>query len=142
MSLLILAFSTLIYLSVSENLVQNKYHLTLLESSKLPKISLTFPDGTEDTLILNHNDIDEDCNYFGHLKNNIEACVAVTGCAGKDPLVITIAGKDGGMFELSLDGQTKQISDGQTSYYGFLREDEEENFEAIDKIEGAYSLYI
>ena len=123
---------------MGKNLAQDKYHFTLVESSKIPKISVVFPSGREDTLVLNHNDRDEECNYFGHLNHDNEACIAVTGCPGKEPLVITIAGKDGGMFELGLDGNTKQISNGKTSFYGFLRDEELEEVEATDKIEGTF----
>merc|ERR1739848_732643 len=58
----------------------------------LPSISVKFPDGYTDRLILwKHyfneedrmkNEHTDDCHYFGHLAKEKEACVAVTGCMG------------------------------------------------------------
>ena len=61
-------------------------------------VSVTFPDGHEDTLILErHHFLEKDrtdqgeaCNYIGHLKNDPEACVAMTGCPGSDDVEFTI----------------------------------------------------
>ena len=103
-------FSLLIAFVASKNIA--KYHFSLLQSNEVPKISLTFPDGSEDVLELNHNDRAEDCAYFGHFRNKVnKACIAVTGCPGEEPLLITISARKGlAMFELGLDGITKQLS--------------------------------
>ena len=77
---------------------------TLLEERSLdgaPSISIAFPDGYEDTLILNKfyaNDKDrmsgkERCHYTGHLANEPEACVAMTGCLGSEDVEFTILSK-------------------------------------------------
>ena len=57
------------------------------DSSQL--VNVTFPDGYTDTMVLwNHKSnnegksdfgIDQECNYLGHLLNEKEACVAMTG---------------------------------------------------------------
>ena len=90
-----------------------KYQFTLLESDEVPNIVVTFPDGSKDFLELAHNDRAEDCAYFGHFRNKFNiGCVAVTGCPGVEPLVITVSAKKGwAMFELGLDGASKQLSD-------------------------------
>ena len=36
---------------------------------------------------------EEKCHFVGHLANEKEACVAVTGCAGSEPLEFTIMSK-------------------------------------------------
>ena len=103
-------FSLLTTFVYSKNIA--KYHFTLLESKEVPEIFLTFPDGSKDSLELDHNDRAEDCAYFGHFRNRAnKACIAVTGCPGVEPLLITISARKGlAMFELGLDGITKQLS--------------------------------
>ena len=34
------------------------------------------------------------CNFFGHLKNDASACVAVTGCYGQEDMEFTINSRD------------------------------------------------
>ena len=62
-------------------------------------MSITFPDGYSDTLILSRyyntdedrlEDINEGCHFIGHLEGEPEACVALTGCPGHDDLEFTI----------------------------------------------------
>ena len=70
-----------------------------------PKVVVTFPDGYSDTMVLKrHNfndkienqfeeqneDDDMDCNYFGHLSNETDACVAMTGCIGYEDVLFSI----------------------------------------------------
>ena len=70
----------------------------------IPSIDITFPDGKKDSLILQRFYPSEQsrlerefgCNYFGYLKNDKSACVAVTGCAGQDNLEFTINANYGG----------------------------------------------
>ena len=82
-----------------------------MEAGELPKISVTFPDGTQDSLILSHTFGNAaDCTFLGHLQNDLKTCVAVTGCPGKDDLMITLAGERGGLFKLGLDGLTEDTS--------------------------------
>ena len=70
-----------------------------------PKVVVTFPDGYSDTMVLQkhyfndkyvdqfeeqNGDDDIDCNYFGHLSNENDACVAMTGCIGSEDVVFSI----------------------------------------------------
>ena len=64
-----------------------------------PSVTVSFPDGYTDTLALTQhfgtleNRLEEgleNCNYIGNLVNEPEACVAMTGCPGKDDLEFTI----------------------------------------------------
>ena len=86
----------------------------------IPEIDITFPDGYQDELILEkHYPNDESrledqqhCNYFGHLKNEPEACVAVTGCYGRDDLEFSIMSEHAlteNRFILEKDGQLKVV---------------------------------
>ena len=52
------------------------------------------------------------CNYFGHLRNELEACVAVTGCYGRDDLEISIMSEHAlteNRLILEKDGQLKAV---------------------------------
>ena len=61
-------------------------------------VSVTFPDGYIDQLVLKRFDANNDdrmankehCNFIGHLKNEVEACVAMTGCFGAEDVHFTI----------------------------------------------------
>ena len=65
-----------------------------------PTINVTFSDGYMDTIVLWKHysnkeqkrsiEDDKDCNYLGHLLREKEACVAMTGCVGKEDVVLTI----------------------------------------------------
>ena len=67
-----------------------------LDSS--PSIKVTFPDGYIDRLVLRKNhfnngdkmEVDDGCNYVGHLAIEKDACVAMTGCLGSDDIELTI----------------------------------------------------
>ena len=50
------------------------------------------PGGYEDSLHLKHAIDESTCAFRGHLRNDPQACVAVTGCPGQDPLEITMIG--------------------------------------------------
>merc|ERR1711971_748093 len=81
---------------------------TLVEernSNGVPSVSVTFPDGHNDILLLDkfyaneedrmiqgHQGIPnvEQCVYFGHLANEPEAWVAMTGCPGSEDVELTI----------------------------------------------------
>ena len=86
----------------------------------IPEIEITFSDGHRDELILekhfpNEEEMLEDqnhCNYFGHLKKDPEACVAVTGCYGEDDVEFTIMSDHAltkNRFMLQKNGQLKEI---------------------------------
>ena len=74
---------------------------------------MTFPDGYSDNLLLKkHSDTNDHCHYIGHLENEREACVAVTGCMGKDDLELTVLSKHSGhspLMRWKLDGSVDVI---------------------------------
>ena len=64
------------------------------QSPNAPLIGITFSNGHSDTLILNDfyspEDEVEGCHFIGHLANENEACVAMTGCIGSEDVEFTI----------------------------------------------------
>ena len=68
------------------------------ERSMIPEINIVFPDGHEDSLVLNYFFPTEEarmegkatCNLIGHLENEPEACVGVSGCYGSEDMHFTI----------------------------------------------------
>ena len=55
----------------------------------------------------------EQCVYFGHLANEPEACVAMTGCAGSEDVEFTIFSahnKDSHMFKWTKEGNVQILS--------------------------------
>ena len=56
----------------------------------IPSLSITFPNGHTDKLVLDKHSEDGHCHYIGHLEKEHEACVAMTGCIGQDELEFTI----------------------------------------------------
>merc|ERR1719384_1043838 len=85
----------------------------------IPSVSITFPDGYTDTLVLsryysNENDRlarTEKCHFFGHLEGEPEACIALTGCPGSDDLEFTIISEHStdAMFKWKKDGKVELI---------------------------------
>merc|ERR1711971_1524356 len=89
-------------------------------SDRSPQVSVTFPDGYQDNLVLSRFDAnDEDrmankehCNFIGHLENEPEACVAMTGCSGSEDVHLTIVSKhvmQSSMFTWKKDGSVEVI---------------------------------
>ena len=85
----------------------------------IPEIHIQFPNGHEDTLILNRHyasDLDRlegklRCNFLGHLENDLKACVAVTGCPGQD-MEFTINSKHNSvtnMYKLKKSGEVELL---------------------------------
>ena len=84
-----------------------------------PKVSISFPDGYADTLVLNHfyseKEKIERCNYIGNLANEPDACVAMTGCIGSDDVEFTIFSNHASeftefnMFRWRRDGTVENI---------------------------------
>ena len=85
----------------------------------IPSIDITFPDGHQDHLVLERhymNEIDKmakrlHCNFIGHLANEIEACVAVTGCPG-ERMEFTVNSEHAGLnnrFILHQNGQMEKV---------------------------------
>ena len=88
--------------------------------TSIPAIDITFPDGHEDSFVLNRHYSSEEernaqelkCNFFGHLEKESSACVAVTGCLGQDDLEMTINSKHSGpsnMYILRKNGQLEMV---------------------------------
>ena len=92
-----------------------------------PKVAVTFPDGYSDIMVLQkhkfdgkfknqfeeqNGDDDMDCNYFGHLSNETDACVAMTGCIGSEDVVFSIMSRHAEKsphFAWSKDGHVQPI---------------------------------
>ena len=83
-----------------------------------PKVSIIFPNGKEDNVILSKFEINENnrledvenCRYVGHLEHEPEACVAMTGCFGKENVEFTILSEHSegsGSYQLNLNGSVK-----------------------------------
>jgi len=104
---------------------------TLVEertSKGTPSISITFADGQSDMLILDKYYINEEdrmaqghlgipnmdeCIYSGHLADEPEACVAMTGCAGSDDVEFTILSDrmiGSHMFKWTKDGDVEILN--------------------------------
>jgi len=82
----------------------------------IPNILVTFPDGYSDNLVLNHfyseNDHADGCHFLGHLKNEQEACIAMTGCIGSEDVEFTMMSEhapENGLFKWKLDGNVEVI---------------------------------
>jgi len=85
-----------------------------------PTVTVTFPDGYTDTLVLNRyysSEEDrmagaEDCHFIGHLAKEQDACVAMTGCVGSEDIDFTIMSSHAtksAMFKWSKDGHVEVI---------------------------------
>ena len=86
-----------------------------------PRVTITFPDGYQDTLNLRHFYTNEKeksveeantCAYVGHLEREPEACVAMTGCYGEEDVEFSIASKHSvgsGLYKWTLDGHVEII---------------------------------
>jgi len=94
----------------------------------VPSVAIIFPNGHNDILLLDkfyaneedrmiqgHDGIPnvEQCVYFGHLANEPEACVAMTGCVGSDDVEFTIfsaQNKDSHMYKWTKEGNVHILS--------------------------------
>ena len=85
----------------------------------IPSIDITFPDGSQDHLVLERHYMCQadkmakkmNCNFIGHLANEKEACVAVTGCPG-ERMEFTINSKHAGRgnrFILHQNGTMEKV---------------------------------
>ena len=86
-----------------------------------PRVTITFPDGYQDTLNLRHFYTNEKeksveeantCAYVGHLEREPGACVAMTGCYGEEDVEFSIASKHSvgsGLYKWNLDGEVEII---------------------------------
>ena len=85
---------------------------------EVPTYDIIFPDGHEDTLILQRFDArpkaklaKKSCNFIGYLKND-PATVAVTGCYGQETVTLSINSEHSfytNIYELDINGNVKGI---------------------------------
>ncbi len=86
-----------------------------------PWINVVFPNGHRDTLDLFHHYSHQDdrksnnCAYFGSMTGNQDACIAMTGCPGRDDLVeLTLNTGNpatSGLFLWRKDGSVEEIKE-------------------------------
>merc|ERR1711910_177418 len=81
-----------------------------------PSVSITFPDGHTDNLILSHfydeENRPEGCHFSGHLEKDSEACVGMTGCIGSEDVEFTILSNHAtgsGLYKWSKDGNVELL---------------------------------
>ena len=96
-----------------------------------PIIKVTFANGIEDELVLEHykmNNASIGCGYIGHLKNEKSAPVAVTGCLNdpEDIMEVTLLSSNniGMMFTVDSRGKARSIPNpfktgGEIIYFEF-----------------------
>ena len=94
-----------------------------LDDGQPPQVSITFPDGYTDTLILNHYFSDKDQiengNYLGHLANEKDACVAMTGRVGSEDVEFTILSNhasESNMYKWKKDGTVENMKSRYLDY--------------------------
>ena len=86
---------------------------------EVPNIDITFPDGHQDTFVLERHYMTEadrmaqkmHCNFIGHLAKDTDACVAVTGCIGQQ-MEFTVNSKHAGesnKFVLHENGELELV---------------------------------
>ena len=84
------------------------------DSNGNPSISIAFPDGYTDNMILSKSDDEDleenDCIFMGHLERETSACIAMTGCPGLEDVEFTIFSKHAersGVMKWSKDGSVE-----------------------------------
>ena len=121
-TLVAFGYSTKVNLNSTDTKLATKFHLKEKKTSNgAPSISITFPDGQKDTLLLSKfygNEEErkagvERCHYNGHLEKEPEACVAMTGCVGTDDVEFTIfsSHSESNIFKWTKDGNVEVIDD-------------------------------
>ena len=102
-----------------------------------PNVQITFPNSYTDKLILNRYYLNEEeeqagaehCNYVGYLEVEREACVAMTGCLGKENIEFTImsANLPESSYKWNLNGEVEVVKnpDLPSSYLEMPRDEEE-----------------
>ena len=88
--------------------------------AEVPTIAIAFPDGSTDTLVLDKYFSNEDdrkagvnrCNFIGHLAEETDACVGMTGCPESEDVEFTIMSSrlnGSPMFKWKKDGNIQRI---------------------------------
>ena len=86
-----------------------------------PSVSIAFPDGYKDTLVLERYYANEEermerteaCRYIGHLENEPEACVAMTGCFELEDVhftILSVHAAKSSMFKWAKNGNVEIIN--------------------------------
>jgi len=111
-----------------------------------PTVKVTFSDGYTDTLVLSryHSSEEdrlagvEECHFIGHLANEVDACVAMTGCVGSEDVDLTIFSThaiQSSMFRWAKDGTVEVIEspfkNGNARSEMLLRQNEE-----VEEVDG------
>ena len=87
---------------------------------EVPNIEIVFPDGSVDTAILNKYYSNEDdrkaginrCNFIGHLAEEPDACIGMTGCPESEDVEFTIMSSrlnGSPMYKWNRDGHVEKI---------------------------------
>ena len=87
---------------------------------EVPTIEIVFPDGSIDTAILNKYYSNEDdrkaginrCNFIGHLAEETDACIGMTGCPESEDVEFTIMSSrlnGSPMYKWNRDGNVEKI---------------------------------
>ena len=87
-----------------------------LKSQQL-RVSVSFPDGHFDILAMKpfvHSvqTVSQDCHFSGHLTNEPNACVAMTGCIGSEDVELTILSENdslSGMYIWKMDDSVVEL---------------------------------
>ena len=118
----LLLFSSFFVVGKSQDLPQihiNNIKIKSTDDNGIPSIDITLPDGSQDHLVLERHYMCQadkmakkmNCNFIGHLANEKEACVAVTGCPG-ERMEFTINSKHAGRgnrFILHQNGTMEKV---------------------------------
>jgi len=111
---------------------------------EVPSVSIEFPDGSKDTLILrkfysNNQDRIEGndrCNFIGHLAVETSACVGLTGCPESEDVELTIMSSrvnGSPLFKWKRNGDVKRIThEYMKDRNGFKHQDMEGDDEKSD----------
>ena len=87
---------------------------------EVPTILIAFPDGSSDALVLDRYYSNEDdhkagfnrCNFIGHLEQETDACVGMTGCPESEDVEFTIMSSrlnGSPMYKWKKDGNVERI---------------------------------
>ena len=98
---------------------------------EVPTISIAFPDGSTDTLVLDRYYSNEDdrkagfnrCNFIGHLERETDACVGMTGCPESEDVEFTIMSSrlnGSPLFKWKKDGSVERIMHPIMVFFSFV----------------------
>ena len=119
--------STKSNLDSTDSKLAPKFYMIEKNSNGAPSIGITFSDGHKDILLLYKFYSNEEerkvgverCHYNGHLENEPEACVAMTGCVGTEDVELTIFSShaESNIFRWTKDGKVEVIDDSSEVNY-------------------------